>query len=246
MAHLPSVLTDALASGETRRADGTPVALHGAVLLDDARRLYDLARTTQPDATVEVGLAQGISALAIAQGLEDNTHGVHHVIDPYQSVAWDDVGLANLRRAGLDGRVRFYEQFVEEVLPTLPPVGFAFVDGSHRFDEAMVDFVLIDKRLEVGGIIGFHDLWMNALQKLLRYILANRAYRVYEDQPLRSSPSPTRARASRLARRVPHAERIFRPEVLHLNDDLRIPRTSLVFVEKLADDDRDPDFHRDF
>jgi hypothetical protein len=45
---------------------------------------------------------------------------------------------------------------------------------------------------------------------------------------------------------VPHAERIFRPEVLHLNDDLGLPRTSLVFVEKLADDDREADFHRAF
>jgi predicted O-methyltransferase YrrM len=246
MANLPSVLTDALASGEVHRADDTSVPLHGAVLLDDARRLYDLVKILRPDASVEIGLAQGISALAIAQALEDNAHGVHHVVDPYQSAAWDDIGLTNLRRAGLDGRVRFYEQFVEEVVPTLPPVGFAFVDGSHRFDEAMVDFVLIDKRLEVGGIIGFHDLWMNALQKLLRYILANRAYRVYEDVPRRSSPKANRARASKLAARVPNAERIFRPEVLHLSDDLGLPRTSLVFIEKLADDDRDPDFHRDF
>ena len=110
----------------------------------------------------------------------------------------------------------------------------------------MVDFVLIDKRLEVGGVIGFHDLWMNALQKLLRYILANRAYRVYEDQPRQRSPKPNRVRASRIARRVPNAERIFRPEVLPLSDDLGIPRTSLVFIEKLSDDDRTPDFHRAF
>ena len=224
MSQLPSVLTDALASGETRRADGTTLPLHANVSLDDGRRLYDMVQALRPDVSIEIGLAQGISTLAIAQALTDNAHGVHHVVDPYQKLVWDNVGVANLARAGLDGRVRFHERFPEEVVPTLPPASFAFIDGSHLFDLIVLDFVLVDKRLDVGGIIGFHDLWMNSVQKALRFILANRNYRIYEDAAQRSVQPWTRLLESRIARRAPRADRIFRPEVLHPSDELGIPR----------------------
>ena len=60
-----------------------------------------------------------------------------------------------------------------------PRVQFAFIDASHLFDLSVLDFTLIDKRLDVGGVVGFHDLWMPSLQKLVRYILTNRDYVPY-------------------------------------------------------------------
>jgi hypothetical protein len=244
---LPAVLTDAVASRTTFRPDGTSVPLTVGVPLQDAERLYDVVRTLQPDATVEIGLAYGLSALAIAQALDDNGRGVHHVIDPFQSSKFEGIGLANLERAHLDHRVRCYEAFPEEVLPTMPEVGFGFIDSSHLFDLTLVDFVLVDKRLETGGLIGFHDTWMASQQKVLRYILANRNYRVHEDRP--SGTMRDRRRNvwfSRLAGRVPRADRLFRPEVLRLSKELGIPRHSLVFMEKTGTDDRGPRFHRQF
>jgi Methyltransferase domain len=201
---LPAVLTDAVASGKSVRPDGTSARLTQNVTIEDAERLYDVVRTLQPEATVEIGLAHGISALAITQALDDNGRGMHHVIDPFQSSKWEGIGLANLARAHLDRRVRYYEAFPEEVLPTMPGISFGFIDSSHLFDLTLVDFVLVDKRLEIGGLIGFHDPWMPSQQKVLRYILANRNYRVHEDVPSRTMPDrPRRAWPSRLARRVP-------------------------------------------
>src|SRR5438093_4981077 len=141
-----------------------------------------------------------MSALAIAQALVHNGRGVHHVIDPYEHLKWDGVGLANLERANLEDRVRYYDAFPEEVIPTMPRIEFAFMDGSHLFDLVLLDFVLVDKRLEVGGVIGVHDLWLPSIQKVLRYILANRHYRVYVDRPShpKSEPSPRTRRGSRL------------------------------------------------
>ena len=245
---LPRTLEDAIASGEVLRPDGSRVPLRANVDESDAERLYALVRRLQPNASIEIGLAHGISTMAIAQALEDNRRGVHHVVDPFQSAAWDQIGLANLRRAGLDGRIRFYEAFPERVVPDMPSVEFAFIDGSHLFDLTLLDFVLIDKRLEVGGVIGFDDLYISSLQKVLRYILANRHYRIYEHVPSRPTSGRWRRRnrISRVARRVPRAERIFRPEVLRLSEDLGIPRTSLVFIEKTGIDDRQWDFHQQF
>ena len=246
-AMLPALLMDAIASGEVHRPDGTPTPLLGNVTEQQAQRLYDVVRTLRPEATIEIGLAHGISTLAIAQALHDNGHGVHHVVDPYQSAQWEGIGVANLERAGLDDRVRFTEAFPEEAIPTFPPAGFAFIDASHLFDLTLVDFVLVDKRLAIGGVIGFHDMWMASLRKAARYILANRSYRIYDDVPPRAeSAGWQRKRAwSELARRAPRADRIFRPEVLQLLPDLGV-RDSMIFIEKTGDDDRDWRFHQQF
>ena len=244
---LPAVLTDAIASGEWIGSDGSRTPLRANVGAQDAHRLYEVVRTRRPNMTVEIGLGQGVSALAIAQALHDNACGMHHAIDPYQSGLWDGLGVANLARAGVDDRVRFYEAFPEEVIPSLPEVGFAFIDGSHLFDVTLGDFVLVDKRLEVGGLIGFHDLWLASLQKVLRYILANRHYRIHQDVPLdTSNRSRRKRRINKLARRIPRADQVFRPEVLQLSIDLGIPTQSLVFIEKTGSDDRDWQFHRQF
>jgi predicted O-methyltransferase YrrM len=245
---LPAVLTDAIASGEWIRSDGSRTPLHANVTGREAQRLYDVVRTLQPDASVEIGLAQGVSALAIAQALHDTERGLHHVIDPFQSVDWENIGLANLARAGVEDRVHFYEAFPEEVIPSLPEVSFAFIDGWHLFDVTLGEFVLVDKRLAVGGLIGFHDLWLSSLQKVLRYILANRKYRIHHDVAPEAVSSRQRRnrRLSMLARRIPRASRILRPEVLKPGPDLGLPGRNMVFIEKMGADDRDWHFHRQF
>lgn len=244
---LPTVLREAIESDEVVRADGTRTPLLGNVTEEQAQRLYDLVRRLRPDVTIEIGLAHGISALAITQALDDNGTGVHYVLDPYQSTYWENIGLANLERAGLSDRVRFYAAFPEDVVPGFPPADFAFIDASHLFDTTILEFVLVDKRLHVGGVIGFHDLWMASLSKALRYILTNRSYRIHEDVPPRQERTAWRRRraVSMLARRVPRADRIFRPEVLLLRPDLGI-RDTMIFIEKTADDDRDWEFHQPF
>ena len=42
----------------------------------------------------------GISALAIAQALEDNGCGTHHIVDPFENSLYGGVGLTSLDRAG--------------------------------------------------------------------------------------------------------------------------------------------------
>jgi predicted O-methyltransferase YrrM len=245
---LPTVLEDAFASGEVLRADGSKTPLHSNVSREEAMRLYNLIRTLDPEVTVEIGLAQGISTLAIAQALLRNgSGGRHYVVDPFQHTDWDGVGLASLDRAGLRDHVEFYEAFPEDAVPGFPTAGFAFIDASHLFDLTILDFVLVDKRLKVGGLIGFHDLWMGSLRKVLRYILANRSYRLHHDVapgPL-SASQRRKAQIGALARRVPHADRVFRPEVLWPATELGI-REGMAFIQKTGGDERRWQFHREF
>jgi predicted O-methyltransferase YrrM len=241
---LPEVLLEMLQSGVAVDRDGIETPLHSNVSLGEAQRLYELVRLRQPETTLELGCAQGISALAIAQALEDNGHGTHHIVDPFENTLYDGVGLTGLERAELSNRVVFHEAFPEEIVPSLPFVSFAFIDASHLFDLTLMDFVLVDKRLSSGGHVGFHDLWLPGLTKLLRYIVTNRDYRVYHDVP--SQPSSKKWRAiSAVARRIPRADMFLRPEVIEPSFDLGLSR-SLTFLEKCGGDSREFTFFRPF
>ncbi len=241
---LPAVLLDVLDSGVAVTRDGVETPLHSNVTLTDAQRLYDLVRARRPEVTIELGFAHGTSALAIAQALEDNGYGTHHVVDPFENRDYEGVGLTSLIRAGLRDRVVFHEAFAEEVVPSLPRTSFAFIDSSHLFDLTLMDFILIDKRLDIGGLIGFHDLWLPGVLKAIRYIVTNRDYRVYGDTP--TQPTPTRWHVGNaVVRRIPRAGLVFRPEVMELSMDLELTRL-MTFVEKLGEDTRTWRFHRSF
>jgi predicted O-methyltransferase YrrM len=241
---LPGVLLDLLESGVAINSDGVETPLRSNVSLADAQRLYDLVRARRPDVTIELGFAQGISTLAIAQALEDNGCGTHYVVDPFEKSLYEGVGLTSLDRAGLRDRVVFHEASVEEVVPSLPRTSFAFIDASHIFDLTLMDFILVDKRLDLGGLIGFHDLWLPGVLKAVRFIVTNRDYRVYGDIPTRPTPTKWRVGNS-VVRRIPRAEMVFRPEVMELSMDLDLTRM-MTFVEKLGGDTRTWDFHRSF
>lgn len=70
--------------------------------------------------------------------------------------------------------MQFYRKFAEEVFPNLSSLHFVFIDSSHLFDLTVTEFVLADKKLDVGGGMAFHDMWMPSLQTFVRYVLANR------------------------------------------------------------------------
>jgi hypothetical protein len=219
-----------------QRGDGQTIPLRSNIALDEAQMLYDLVRELQPEHVIELGLAQGISTMAMAQALEDNERGTLHVLDPRQSEVYESVGVTNLERCGLSDRVDFHETYPEEVVPGLPRAQVAFIDASHLFDFTMMDFVLVDKRLDVGGVVGFHDLWMESLRKALRYILTNRAeYRLWRPPPIPAHVA-RRARFGRALSAVPGAAKLLKPEVLE--PTALFARQNLVLLEKTGPDTR--------
>ena len=248
-ASLPPLLRRVLAEGLAFAPDGTRVPLHSNISLEEAELLYRGLRRLRPARTLEIGLAQGISTLAILQALEDNGSGHHCVLDPFQH-RFGNVGLAMVEQAGLAGRLEFHARFAEEVIPALSPVEFAFIDSSHLFDLTVAEFVLVDKKLAVGGVVGLHDLWMPSLQKVVRYALANRSYELARDWNGPALSRPVSVRQSlkrkllRLLQVVPGKERLFREELLR--PWCSITEDNLVFLRKTGEDQRDWQFHRPF
>jgi predicted O-methyltransferase YrrM len=164
---------------ETEAGDRRPAVPLG-VVRSDAVQLAELVRGHDLLNTLETGLAYGLSTLAIAGAHEARGRGSHIAIDPVEKDYYEGIGLANLRRAGLEDRVRFIPARADRALPELVQDGvrldMAFIDGSHLFDYAFVDFFYTDRMLIEGGLLVFHDLWMPAVQNVVEFAVTNRAY----------------------------------------------------------------------
>ena len=246
---LPKVLLNAFQENCVFDKDNKQVPLHSNISVDEAAELNRAIRDLKPSVSAEVGFAQGISTLAILQGLEDNGAGIHHVIDPFQE-KFEDVGLAMVERAGLSSRMQFHRQFADEVIPNLPELDFGFIDSSHLFDLTVSEFVMMDRKLRVGGLIAFHDMWMPSLQKFLRYVLSNRSYEIERsfmpkaDMKPAGSTSGLKGLLLKSIQILPGRERFFNENILTPWNSLNIP--NLVILRKTGLDKRDWQFHRPF
>jgi predicted O-methyltransferase YrrM len=135
---------------------------------------------------IEVGLAYGSSALAIAEALcaSGRAQVSHIVIDPFQASAYDNVGLDVLNAAGLGDQTTFIGEPSSIALPRLLADRFtadaAFVDGSHRFHEVFVDLYFLRKLVRAGGLIILDDVAWPSVATALRYFDLNLGWRPVE------------------------------------------------------------------
>jgi predicted O-methyltransferase YrrM len=203
--------------------------------------LYNLIRACKPGRTLETGMAFGMSTLFICQALRDNGSGQHTAIDPYEESSYSSIGLLNIERAGLRELLRFYPSTAAEVLPRLlleeERLDFAFIDGRHLFDWALLDFFYIDKMLRVGGHIVFDDLWMPGIRKAVSFILRNTSYRL--GYPVSRPCVPAWKHFLRFGRRM-----IQNP--FGLDWKLKLIPENIAILRKVADDERKWNFHRAF
>src|SRR5262249_62210721 len=72
---------------------------------------------------------------------------------------------------------------------------FAFIDGFHTFDYALVDAFLVDRLLNVGGAVAFDDADWPSVRRVVRYVATNLAYTVHASMPPRHAAwsAPRRA-----------------------------------------------------
>jgi predicted O-methyltransferase YrrM len=246
---LPVALQKVFATQTVANERGEARPLSDNVASEEAVKLYRVVNVLRPKLSAEIGFAQGISTTAILQALADNDTGKHHVIDPNQSQQYENCGLSLVRQARLAEWMVFHENFAEEVIPSLSELQFAFIDSSHLFDLTVSEFVLLDKKLSVGGVIGFHDLWMPSLRKVLRYILSNRAYQIYrlpeEETPRRNGLKKIKAGIAAALRRLPRgSRRCFSAELLQPWSTFGL--SNMAFIQKTAHDRRAWRFHCEF
>jgi len=148
--------------------------------LIEALTLQDLVAESKAKNTLEIGLALGSSAVAIAEILEKNDGDAHHIaLDPFQ-VDFGNVALRELERLGLSRVVEFRPEHSEEFLPQAAKSGRRFDlildDGSRTIGQKVTNTFFADRCLNTGGILVFHDAFIPSAAASVRYLLRERGY----------------------------------------------------------------------
>jgi predicted O-methyltransferase YrrM len=168
-----------------------------ALPFEDGDALRDVLIAEHPSVLIEIGLAYGASALAIAEALasggDEPTY--HVIIDAYQD-HFHDVGWNALVGAGVADRCVLLRERSQIALPRLMDDGFvadaAFVDGSHIFHNVFVDLSYLRELVRPGGLIVLDDCDYPSVATAVRYFEVNTGWR---HQPIRQG---TRLRAYRV------------------------------------------------
>ena len=201
--------------------------------------LYEYIQKYNCQKTLEVGMAYGLSTVAICQAHADKGSGSHIAIDPYQRKTWKSIGLLNIERAGLTQKLRFIEENSAIALPQLvvenKKLDLAFIDGCHLFDYTLLEFFYVDMLLETDGLIIFDDLWMPSIRKTVSFVLENRAYKLL---PLKAK-SNWKQKIGRIGTRIIQTQ-------LKWESGLKWARENICIVQKQSDDRRKWNFYQDF
>lgn len=163
----------------------------------DANALRDLLVSEHAATVIEIGLAYGASALAIAEALV-STHPAdarHVIIDAYQD-QFGDAGWTALVAAALTEACSLLREPSQLALPQLVRDGVvadaAFVDGSHIFHNVFVDLHLLRQLVRPGGLVVLDDCEWPSVATAVRYVELNTGWLHQE------LPTSTRLRAYRL------------------------------------------------
>ena len=151
------------------------IKVHSAINKKEGEFITKLIKKYNLKNCLEVGFANGISALYILSSSKKNKLVS---IDPFQKTQWNNNGIKLLTNSKLISRHKLIEKKSYEAMPELlkdneNKFDFIFIDGWHTFDYTLVDFFYADKLLRKGGIIAVDDAKHQGVAKCLKYIDTN-------------------------------------------------------------------------
>jgi predicted O-methyltransferase YrrM len=173
-------LKEVLESRRSVGANGEVIKVHSASTIGNIRVLRELILRESFSDTLEVGLAHGASALAILASLRDvnGESGYHHVaIDPFQFQDWGGAGVRLVEDEGFSDHFSLHGGASALVLPSLlqesESYDLIYIDGSHLFEDVLVDLYYSIRVLKDGGIILFDDCCDAHVRKVVKFIKNN-------------------------------------------------------------------------
>jgi len=147
-----------------------------------------------PAATLEIGMAWGMSTLAILSVLAEGKRHFrpHVVIDPLQGARYRNAALLAIRRAGAEPAIEFRAQTSIAALSEL--VGrtfdFAFVDGGHHYSNVFCDLWLLHPLLKPGAIVVLDDVWFDDIKRVCAFAERHLGYRFHSEYPAGTGEQP--------------------------------------------------------
>lgn len=193
-----SVLSEMLTENRTIGRSGKQfTGLPSNSTLNNLRFIQKTMRERKPERTLEVGLAFGASTLVFCSEhhrLGRQASNQHTAIDPIQPFPlYDEAGVYAVERAGLGNFLDYHPAYSEFVLPRLLEedrrYDFIYVDGSHLFENVLIDAFYCAKLLNDGGLIAFDDSSDKHVAKVMSFMRTNLSNSLREILPkdIRSS-----------------------------------------------------------
>jgi predicted O-methyltransferase YrrM len=137
---------------------------HGIISqeLDEASRLYQVARAVTDGSVVEIGRFKGGSTFLLAAALGGRaplwSYDIHVALDaPYTGADLDAQLREALGRYGLDGNVHLVVGDSRTAEPPPGPIRLLFIDGDHSYQGVRADWDHWGGLLAPGGHVLFHD-----------------------------------------------------------------------------------------
>ena len=159
-------------------------AIAGSAGVDAAIPQHFAAALTQqvqalaPKLAIEIGMANGLSTLAILAGLPKDGQLIS--IDPFQDTQWHGAGSVLIAQSDRAASHELRQEPDYLALPALLAAGvavdFVYIDGMHTFDYVALDAFYADKLLRVGGVLAFNDCGFRSIHKFLRFFRQHRHY----------------------------------------------------------------------
>ncbi len=149
----------------------------------DGDALRDWLLAEEARVVVEIGLAYGSSALAIAEALvsQGTDDAAHVIIDAFQD-QFHDVGWNAIAATGLTEVCSLLRERSQLALPRLVADGLvadaAFVDGSHIFHNVFVDLFFLRDLVRPGGLVILDDCRWPSVATAVRYFESNAGWQI--------------------------------------------------------------------
>lgn len=161
-----------------------------AITVEESHALEKWIVSEKAQTSIEIGLAFAISSLAICRGLlssEQIDSPRHLVIDPHQVNGFKSCGLQILEDAGIIELIDFHDEESQTLLPRLVSqqrsFDFAFVDGSHLFENVFLDLIFLGRLVKPGKAIFVDDYQLPAIKRAVSFCTSNLSWTMEELSP---------------------------------------------------------------
>ena len=154
---------------------------------DRAAFVESVCSSARPTATLEIGMAWGLSTLGILSTLAESEQrfSPHVVIDPWQTRSYRQAALLSLRRAAAEALIEMHHQTSVAVLPKLlgRTFDFVFVDGAHHYSAVFCDLWLLHPLLRPGSVVVVDDVWFDDVRRACEFAEKNLGYKFLSEYP---------------------------------------------------------------
>jgi predicted O-methyltransferase YrrM len=246
------LLEEILSSNQVKDDQEQAHVLHSHTKRGQCEFLQKMVKEAKPEQSLEIGLAYGISTLAILDELKNSGNPYRHiVIDPFQD-SWQNIGLLNIERAGFSDHVTFERKFSDQVIPKLYyenyRIQFAYIDSTKVLDILMTDVYFITKILNVNGLLVLDDCGFPGIRILVRFLSQHPSYRIFgtydKDNPSKKVQALKSLYQSGL-KLIPFKNKTLPLNNFSSDEELGVNYGCIAF-RKVKEDDRQWDWHANF